>query len=159
LFTGEEPPWKLDAFRVFGSPIYVLQKHLQDGDSFRKWKARSWQGAYVGHSTCHASNVPLVYNYHTTHVSPQYQLIFDEDFTSILHPTHTQTNAFLEKIYNSTSWHHHSPYSDDDDEYFFDSFGWIHPLLLDQKTEGESANTSNYEGVLYLHCPSRQKLT
>ncbi len=70
LFTGQEAPWSLQDFRVFGCPTYVLNKRLQDGDSFHKWRARSWQGVYIGPSCCHASNVPLIYNYSTTYVSP-----------------------------------------------------------------------------------------
>jgi hypothetical protein len=36
MFTGELAPWKLEDFRVFGSPAYVLAKRLQDGDSLPK---------------------------------------------------------------------------------------------------------------------------
>jgi hypothetical protein len=57
-------------FCVFGSPVYVLDKKLQDGDSPPKWKARSWIGVYDGHSLAHSGNVPVVYNHYTTHISP-----------------------------------------------------------------------------------------
>ncbi len=49
LFTSFHAPWNLEDFRVFGSPVFVLDKKLQDGDSLPKWKARSWIGVYVGH--------------------------------------------------------------------------------------------------------------
>jgi hypothetical protein len=39
MFTGEEAPWKMEHFRVFGSPVIVLAKKLQDGDALQKWKA------------------------------------------------------------------------------------------------------------------------
>lgn len=128
LFTGEDAPWNLNDFRVFGCPVYVLQKRLQDGDSFPKWKARSWQGAYVGHSTCHASNIPLVYNFQTTHVTPQYHLVFDEAFTSITDPSTAASDAFLENLYNTATWLHKSAYSEHTDEYYFASF-WMDPPL------------------------------
>lgn len=83
LFTGESPTWKLNDFKVFGCPCYVLQKCLEDGDNYSKWKARSWHSVYVGYSSCHAGNVPLVFNPMTTHVTPQYRIVFDEGFTSI----------------------------------------------------------------------------
>lgn len=41
MFTGHRAPWKLENFRVFGSPKYVLAKHLQDSNCLPKWKARS----------------------------------------------------------------------------------------------------------------------
>jgi len=36
LFTREDPPTKLDDFRVLGCPTYVLDKHLQDGSKINK---------------------------------------------------------------------------------------------------------------------------
>jgi hypothetical protein len=69
LFTNQDPPWSLQDFRVFGSPTYVLQKELQDGISINKWKPHEWKGVYIGHSSCHYSSIPLVYNPDTTHIS------------------------------------------------------------------------------------------
>ena len=40
-------------------------------------------GVYLGHSPRHASNVALVLNITTGHVSPQYHLIFDDDFSTV----------------------------------------------------------------------------
>jgi len=47
---------------VFGSPAFVLDKRLQDGDSLPKLKACSWQDVYIGPSLVHARNVPVIYN-------------------------------------------------------------------------------------------------
>jgi hypothetical protein len=99
LFTGEQPPWSLNDLRTFGSQVYVLNKKLQDGDSFHKWRARCWQGVYIGHSNGHASNVPLVYNHQTTHVSPQFHLVHDENFSSIDSDDLQQCESFLQHIY------------------------------------------------------------
>lgn len=78
LFIGEDPKWQLRDFRVFGSPAFVLHKALQDGSKISKWSARSWKGVYVGHSSCHAGSIPLIYNPSTTHISPQYHVLHDE---------------------------------------------------------------------------------
>jgi len=77
-FTGNPAPWCLKDFRVFGCPVFVLDKRLQDGDSLPKWRSRCWNGVYVGQSLQHAGNVPLVYNPSTSHVSPQYHITFDD---------------------------------------------------------------------------------
>lgn len=128
LFTGQESPWNLSDFRVFGCPVYVLNKKLQDGDNFSKWRPRSWQGVYIGHSNCHASNVPLICNPRTTHVSPQYHLVFDEGFTSKNYPSLANTDDFLNKLHNTSSWDHKSIHADAADMYYFDSF-WMDPPL------------------------------
>jgi hypothetical protein len=72
LFTGEDPPCSIHDFRTSGCPTYVLHKSLQDGNAISKWKERAWRGVYIGPSTCHSNNVPLIYNPETTHVSPPY---------------------------------------------------------------------------------------
>ena len=63
LFTDEDMNHTTNDFRVFGSPVYVLDQTLQSGTlSPGKWKERSYQGIYVGHLPHHVSNVILMYN-------------------------------------------------------------------------------------------------
>jgi hypothetical protein len=38
---------------------------------------------YLGHSLFHARSVALVYNPSTGHISPQYHVVFDNDFTTV----------------------------------------------------------------------------
>ncbi len=83
-FTGEENVIGPADFRVFGCPVYVLEKALQDGNRpSSKWSDRCHLGVYVGHSPYHASNVILVYNPKTKLVSPQYHVILDESFDTV----------------------------------------------------------------------------
>ena len=48
-----------------------------------KWEPRARMGIYVGRSPSHASNVALVLNPQTGHVSPQFHVVFDDDFTTV----------------------------------------------------------------------------
>ena len=48
-----------------------------------KWEPRSRIGVYLGHSPFHAGSVALVWNPTTGHVSPQYHVVFDDDFTTV----------------------------------------------------------------------------
>ena len=69
---------------TFGCPVYVLDFKLQSpGISPPKWEPRSRLGIYLGKSPFHAGSVALVLNPKTGHVSPQYHLVFDDDFTTI----------------------------------------------------------------------------
>jgi len=120
LFTGEDPPTKLGDFRVFGCPTYVLDKHLQDGSKINKWKPRSWQGIYIGTSSCHASHIPLILNPRTTHITPQYHVIYDEHFYTTTKDT-PDDHPYLDRLYNSTArWLYSDPYTDT--PYTFDSY-------------------------------------
>jgi hypothetical protein len=48
-----------------------------------KWELRARMGIYVGQSPSHASNVALILNPRTGHISPQFHVVFDDDFTTV----------------------------------------------------------------------------
>ena len=69
---------------TFGCPVYVLDAPLQSGlGSKPKWSERSRVGAYLGHSTNHSQSVALVLNLKTGHVSPQFHVVFDDEFHTV----------------------------------------------------------------------------
>ena len=71
-------------FHVFGCPCYVLDHRLQSGQSMvPKWEPRARMGIYVGRSPAHASNVGLILNPRTGHVSPQFHVVYDDNFTTV----------------------------------------------------------------------------
>ena len=117
LFTGEVPSHHLNDFRVFGCPVYVLEKNLADDNGFPKWKSRSHLGIYVGHSEQHSSNVIMVWNPVTKHVSPQYHVVLDEGFETIrpsdsaLNDT-TKVDAVLQNLFPSGEWIHTDEFDD-----------------------------------------------
>jgi hypothetical protein len=129
LFTGEDPPYTLQDFRVFGSPCYVLAKRLQDGDNYQKWKSRCWLGMYIGTSNCHASSIPLIYNPMTSHITPQYHVTHDESFTSVNAQGHPAYEEVMEQLYEKATWIFQSRYDDEEALYYFSSF-WTDPPPL-----------------------------
>jgi hypothetical protein len=69
---------------TFGSPCFVLDSCLQSGiGGAPKWEPRSRLGIYIGHSSSHAGSVALVLNPQTGHVSLQYHVVFDNQFTMV----------------------------------------------------------------------------
>jgi hypothetical protein len=71
-------------FHMFGCLCYVLDHHLQSGNSMiPKWKPHARMGLYVRCSLSHAANVSLILNPRTGHVSPQFHVVFDDDFTAV----------------------------------------------------------------------------
>jgi hypothetical protein len=69
--------------RTWGCPVYVLDAKLQDGVKLPKWDPRTRRGAFLGWSAQHASNAALVLNINTGHISPQYHVVFDDDFGTV----------------------------------------------------------------------------
>ena len=70
---------KFHDLHVWGCPVYVLDKTLSDGKKLPRWMPRSHCEVFMGHS----STVPLVLNPATGAITPQYHLVFDDEFTTI----------------------------------------------------------------------------
>ena len=67
-----------------GCPVYVLEPRLTSaGGKIPKWRPRSRRAQYVGVSPVHAENVALVRNLRTGYLSPQFHVVFDDQFETI----------------------------------------------------------------------------
>ena len=67
-----------------GCAVYVLESKLHnDFKGLPKWEPCLHLGIYLGHSPVHAGSVALLLNPGTGHVSPQYHLAFDDNFTTV----------------------------------------------------------------------------
>jgi hypothetical protein len=74
----------LSNFHTFGCTCYVLDHCFQSGNGIiSKWKPHARMGIYVGWSPSHAFHVALVLNPRTGHVSSQFHVVFDDDFTTV----------------------------------------------------------------------------
>jgi len=82
--TGSDLQPDLSREHPFGCPVFVLDSRLQSGGiKIPKWDPRARVGIYLGHSPCHAGSVALVLNPKSLRVSPQYHVIFDDEFTTV----------------------------------------------------------------------------
>ena len=83
----EEIPVK--SFHTLFCPVYILDSRSQQagGPGPPKWEPRSRIGVYLGHSPFHAGSVALVFNPTTRHISPQYHVVFDDDFSTVPYMT------------------------------------------------------------------------
>jgi hypothetical protein len=72
-------------FHTMFCPCYILDSRLHNAGSVGppKWEPRSNICVHLGHSPFHAGSVALVCNPSTGHVSPQYHVVFDDDFTTV----------------------------------------------------------------------------
>lgn len=112
----------LHDLHTFGCPVFVLDSPLQSGQKTPLWQDRAITGLYLGRLPQHAGNVSLILNLRTGHVSPQFHVIFDDDFTTVdaLANDSEQDNwVFLCKtqaeldaahdVDNDETWHFTSP--------------------------------------------------
>jgi hypothetical protein len=121
LFTGTPPSKHPSGSHVFGCPTFVLHKAAQDNPASQStWASRTWQGVYVGFSSQHASTVAMIYNPSTKHITPQFHVTFDEEFSTVHLSDPTALESRLSKLADSpASWHFIDSYGDKD-PYFFD---------------------------------------
>ena len=61
----------------------MLDPVLQASKKIPRWKPRSRKGVFVGFSTNHSSDVPLILNLQTGSISPHYHVVFDDAFTTV----------------------------------------------------------------------------
>ena len=82
--TATNGPMHLRDQHPWGCPVYVLENKLQSSSKgIPKWEPRARIGVYLGRSPAHAGNVALVLNPSSGHVSPQFHVVFDDQFTLI----------------------------------------------------------------------------
>jgi hypothetical protein len=72
-------------FHTMFCPCCILDNRLHNTDSIGppKWEPRTNICIHLGHSLFHAGSVAFVYNPSTGHVSPQYHVVFDNDFRTV----------------------------------------------------------------------------
>ena len=75
----------LSTCHTWGCPAYVLEPKLQKGGvKIPKWAPRSRRGAFMGFSRLHSTMVGLILNLNTRSISPQFHVVFDDMFTSVV---------------------------------------------------------------------------
>jgi Reverse transcriptase (RNA-dependent DNA polymerase) len=73
----------LRRLHVWGCPAYVLDPKLQDGKQLPKWHPRSRRGQFLGVSPSHSSTIGRILNLTTGYISPQYHVVYDDQFTTV----------------------------------------------------------------------------
>jgi hypothetical protein len=68
---------------VFGCPVYVLDKTIADGKKIPRWTPRALCSVNVGLSPIHATVIPIVLNPETGAITPQFNVVFDDWFSTI----------------------------------------------------------------------------
>jgi hypothetical protein len=105
IFTRSRFPsyTHLRRLHVWGCPAYVLDPKLQDGKKVPKWEPRSRRGKFLGISPNHSSTIGLILNFRTGHVSPQYHVVYDDEFTTV--PNAESGGLFnAERPFNAEQW-------------------------------------------------------
>jgi len=93
----------LQRLHVWGCPVYVLDPKLQDGKKLPKWQPRSRRGQFLGYSPQHSTTIGRILNPRTGYVSPQYHVVYDDQFTTV--PNAESGGVFSEVPFDADRWH------------------------------------------------------
>jgi len=69
---------------VWGCPVFVLDPKLQNDQKLPKWNRRARMGQFLGFLDEHSSLVANVRNLSTGYISPQFHLVFDDLFETVV---------------------------------------------------------------------------
>ena len=84
-FSGTTTYITFKNHHTWGCPVYVLDAMFQGNIAgLPKWETRSPAGIYLGHLPFNTVSVSLVLNQVTIHVSPQFYVVFDDEFSTVL---------------------------------------------------------------------------
>ena len=84
-FEGTTIDITIKNHHTWGCPVYVFHEILQGNISgLTRREPHSNAGIYLGNSKFHAVSVALVLKPATGHVSPQLNVVFDDDFSTVL---------------------------------------------------------------------------
>ena len=107
IFTSTiVPRHGIKDFHVWGCPCYVLDPTLQNGHKLPRWQPKSRRAIFMGISPSHSSNVPLVLNLKTGTISPQFHVVLDDYFTTVMSISDSDDPpAHWENLFHESRFH------------------------------------------------------
>ena len=97
-----QKPLSIVAFN--GCPTYVLEPKLQKpGVKIPKWAPRSRRGVNMGFIKMHSTQVGLVLNLLTGSISPQYHVVFDDMFSTVMSSTAADPEVWIRLVTSRNS--------------------------------------------------------
>jgi hypothetical protein len=117
-------------------PVYVLDIRMQECTSHPKWKKCTTQKVYTGHLYHYSKYVPMVWNPKTKLVSPQFHIMFDDNFDTVKPPDpNIKLTDKMDRLFKTNNYKYDDPFVNEY-TYLF-SYGGvdIHPDNLSPYTK------------------------
>jgi hypothetical protein len=130
-FTGERSKLNQTDMHPLLCPIYVLDRRMQEGTSPPKWTTRSTQKVYVGHLHHYSKSVPMIWDPKTKLVSPQFHVMFDDNFDAVQAPdTNIKQSDTMDRLFQSNIYIYDDPFGNKHTYLFASGGANIHPDTL-----------------------------
>jgi hypothetical protein len=112
-------------------PVYVLDRRMQEGTSPHKWTKRTTQKVYVGRLHHYSKSVAIVWDPKTKLVSPQFQVMFDDNFDTIKAPDpNIKQSDTMDRLFKTNRYIYDDPFGNEHAYLFTYRGADIHPDKL-----------------------------
>jgi hypothetical protein len=112
-------------------PVYVLDRRMQEGKSPPKWTKRTTQKVYVGHLHHCSKSLPMVWDPKTKLVSPQFHVMFDDNFNTVQAPYPNIKQAdTMDRLFKTNIYTYYDPFGEEHTYLFSHGGTDIHPNNL-----------------------------
>jgi hypothetical protein len=109
-------------------PVYVLDRHMQDGTSPPKWTKRTTQKVYVGQLHQYSTSVPMVWDPKTKLVSPTFHVMFDDNFDTVQAPDpNIKQSDTMDRLFQTNRYLYDDPFGNEHTYLFTSGGANIHP--------------------------------
>jgi hypothetical protein len=113
-FTGKRSKLDQNDMHPLFCPFYVIDRHMQEGTSPPKWTKSTMQIVYVGHLHHYSKSVPMVWDPKTKLVSPQFDVMFDDNFDTVQAPDPNITHAdTMDRLFKTNSYKYDDPFGNE----------------------------------------------
>jgi hypothetical protein len=109
-------------------PVYVLGRRMQEGTSPPKWTKRTTQKVYVGQFNHYSKSVPMVWDPKTKLVSPQFHVMFDNNFDTVQAPDPNIKQAdAMDRLFKTNRYTYDNTFGNEHTYLFSHRGVYIHP--------------------------------
>jgi hypothetical protein len=127
-FTGERSKLDQTDMHPLLCPVYVLDRRMQEGTSPPKWTKRTTQKVYVGHLHHYSKSVPMVWDTKTKLVSPQFHVMFDDNFDTVQAPDpNIKQSDTMDRLFQTNRYLYDDPFGNEETYIFTSGGADIHP--------------------------------
>jgi hypothetical protein len=109
-------------------PVYVIDRRMQEGTLPPKWTKFTTQKVYVGHLHHYSKLVPMVWDPKTKLVSPQFHVMFDDNFDTVQAPDMNIKQAdTMDRLFKTNIYTYNDPFGNEHTYPFSHRGADIHP--------------------------------
>jgi hypothetical protein len=109
-------------------PVYVLDRRMQEGTSPPKWTKRTTQKVSIGHLHHYSKSVPMVWDPKTKLVSPQFHVMFDDNFDTVQAPDpNIKQSDTMDRLFQTNRYLYDEPFGNEHTYLFTSGGANIHP--------------------------------